>query len=88
MNRRSFIKDMLKVGVACTFLPGAGRIWKPVYSVPAEVVFQKDFVNAFFFQSSIYPSESILWESMEITSANPAGTHEASIRAILNPHLP
>lgn len=31
MNRRSFIADMLKVGVACTFLPGAGRIWKPRY---------------------------------------------------------
>lgn len=31
MNRRSFITDMLKAGVACTFLPGAGRIWKPTY---------------------------------------------------------
>lgn len=31
MNRRSFIADMLKAGVACTFLPGAGRIWKPYY---------------------------------------------------------
>lgn len=30
-TRRSFIVDMLKVGVACTFLPGAGRIWKPTY---------------------------------------------------------
>lgn len=33
MNRRSFISDMLKVGVACTFLPGAGRIWKPIYGM-------------------------------------------------------
>jgi len=32
MNRRSFISDMLKAGVACAFLPGAGRIWKPVYT--------------------------------------------------------
>ena len=31
MNRRSFIADMLKAGMACSFLPGAGRIWKPVY---------------------------------------------------------
>lgn len=32
MNRRSFIADMLKAGVACTFLPGASRIWKPNYA--------------------------------------------------------
>ena len=31
MTRRSFITDMLKVGIATTFLPGAGRIWKPNY---------------------------------------------------------
>lgn len=32
MTRRSFLSDMLKAGVACTFLPGAGRIWKPTYA--------------------------------------------------------
>lgn len=31
MTRRSFITDMLKFGIATTFLPGAGRIWKPAY---------------------------------------------------------
>ena len=31
MTRRSFISDMLKCGIATTFLPGAGRIWKPTY---------------------------------------------------------
>ena len=37
MTRRSFISDMLKCGVATTFLPGAGRIWKPRYA-PARFI--------------------------------------------------
>lgn len=41
MNRRSFLSDMLKAGVACTFLPGAGRIWKPTY---APVRYERCFV--------------------------------------------
>lgn len=37
MTRRSFLTDMLKCGIATTFLPGAGRIWKPTY-VPLDVL--------------------------------------------------
>ena len=29
MNRRSFLDSMIRAGVACAFLPGAGRLWKP-----------------------------------------------------------
>lgn len=38
MTRRSFISDLLKCGIATTFLPGAGRIWKPTYQPTFELV--------------------------------------------------
>lgn len=61
MNRRGFLKSMLMGVVAPAFLPGTGRAWKrsdwlwiqddPVIS--ESINYQKEFVNAFFFNQPI-----------------------------------
>lgn len=32
MNKRKFLSDILAAGVACAFLPGAGRVWTKLSS--------------------------------------------------------
>ena len=50
MTRRTFISDMLKCGIATTFLPGAGRIWKPKYE-PIIPEFGSMWVSPFWFET-------------------------------------
>lgn len=56
MNRHSFISNMLKAGVACAFLPGACRLWKPVYrSVPVPLILVRtDCFGRRFYNRSVW----------------------------------
>lgn len=46
MNRRSFLQNILKTGVACAFLPGAMSQWKSLWVLsPLGPVNSKEFAQ-------------------------------------------
>ena len=62
MNRRNFLSAMLKAGVGCLILPGAGRVWKrnEFLYIPNDPFFDRDLYNklAYYVAKNLYETKT------------------------------